>query len=83
MQRQAITTRYHGPTNHRGSRITAFANAGRITVSYDPARNPDENHRAAMMAFCERFKWEGQSYHPGGLPDGSTVWVHVTREPGE
>lgn len=82
MQRQAITTRYHGPTNYRGSRITAFANAGRLTISYDPACSANDNHRAAMLAFCCKFQWEGQSYHPGGLPDGSTVWVHVTQEKG-
>jgi hypothetical protein len=83
MQRQAITTRYHGPTNHRCAKVSATAYAGKITLSWDNAAGnggtPD-NHRAAMLAFCERFQWEGQNYHPGGLPDGSTVWVHVTRE---
>lgn len=80
MQRQAITTRYIGPTNFRPSRIVATADAGKITVSYNPAIDTDGNHRAAMLAFCHKFGWGGQNYHPGGLPNGSTVWVHVTPE---
>lgn len=82
MQRQAIVTRYIGPTNFRGSRIIATADAGKITVSYDPACNPNDNHRAAMLTFCKKFGWEGRNYHPGGLPNGATVWVHFTQEGG-
>ena len=30
----AIITKYHGPTNTRGSRITAYANGHKATISY-------------------------------------------------
>ena len=46
-----IETRYYGPTTHRGARIRAWLfddsgdKAGTVTLSYDYARSPVENHR--------------------------------------
>ena len=34
---QAIQTTYHGPTNMRGSRVSARAEAGRVTLEWDDA----------------------------------------------
>lgn len=45
-----IVTRYHGPTETRGSRIVATAAAGprrRFTMSYDHSLDPSGNHEAA------------------------------------
>jgi hypothetical protein len=45
-----ITTRYHGPTETRGSRIVATAAAGprrRFTMAYDYSLDPAGNHDAA------------------------------------
>ena len=57
--RQAITTTYKGPTDHRGARIIARADAGSITVPYDHALNAPENHTAAAEALAQKLKWDG------------------------
>ena len=76
---QAIQTKYHGPTNSKGSRLTATAAAGRVTVPYDHALDLDDNHRAAALAFCDKFGWQtgpdGADLIGGTLLDGSMVWV--------
>jgi hypothetical protein len=70
---QAITTTYHGPTNTRGSRITAKADAGRITVSWNHALDAEANHVAAAAALQEKLGW-GEEYGrmvQGWLPGNS------------
>lgn len=73
---QAIVTKYHGPTNSKGGRISATAEAGRIYVEWDHALGIDENHDAAAMAFARKFDWRGLLYR-GGLPRnmGGNVYV--------
>lgn len=79
---QAIQTKYHGPTNTRGSRITAKCAAGSLTLGYDHSLNPDGNHKAAAEALCRKLGWvpkPGENrYTPmtsGQLSDGS--YAHV------
>ena len=53
-----IETAYHGPTNYKGSRISATCkrdsdNTYRKFVSYDHALNAAENHHAAALALME------------------------------
>jgi hypothetical protein len=67
---QAIVTKYHGATNFRGSRVSAKASAGRVTVSWDDALDVDANHRAAAVALCRKFGWHGTLVE-GGLPEGT------------
>lgn len=77
---QAIVTKYIGPSNVKGSRVKATAQAGSLTLHWDDALGPDENHRKAALNFCMKFGWTG-TYVSGGLPDGSMVWVsHDGRE---
>jgi len=71
---QAITTRYFGPTNVRGSRVKATCQAGSVTLHWDDALNADDNHLAAARALAAKFKWTGK-WHAGGLPDGSYAFV--------
>ena len=74
---QAITTRYLGPTNVRGSRVTARAAVGRVILNWDHALNSDENHAAAAKALADKFQWGGDWYG-GGLPDGKgNVYVQT------
>jgi hypothetical protein len=76
---QAITTRYCGPTNHRGSRIIVKAAAGRMMVGYDDDSNGiDGAHHKAVRMFCERQGWTGEMAQ-GTLPDGTRVFVFVSR----
>lgn len=66
--RQAIVTKYLGPTNHRAARVKASAQAGSVTVSWDHALGISENHIAAAKAFAEKYQWVG-SWVGGGLPN--------------
>lgn len=75
---QAITTRFHGPTNSRGSRITARAAAGSVTVHYEHGLSQMANHAVAAKALAEKFGWSGL-WCSGGLPDGrGDVFVLVS-----
>lgn len=71
--RQAITTRYIGPTNHRGARIRASAQVGSVLVGWDHALDVQANHAAAAKSLADKFGWLGdehsQSMHGGALPD--------------
>jgi hypothetical protein len=56
---KTITTKYIGPTNYRGSRVTAFDGDNRITLSWDCSLDSEENHTAAARALVVRLKWTG------------------------
>jgi hypothetical protein len=74
--RQAIVTKYLGPTNYRGSRVKATASAGSVTLSWDCALDSEENHQLAANALADKFNWRNPGngiryeYVGGGLPDG-------------
>ena len=77
---QAITTKYFGPSNVKGSRVKATASAGSITLHWDHALNAEQNHTAAAKALVDKFKWNGQ-YVQGGLPnDSGYCFVCLTGE---
>lgn len=76
--RQAITTKYIGPTNYRGSRVKASASAGSVTLDWDSAMNLDGNHAAAAQALCDKYGWTGE-YVMGGTETGY-VFVSTGRE---
>jgi hypothetical protein len=64
---QAILTKYHGPTNTRGSRISAQCDAKLIFVPYDHAHDVFTNHLKAAKALAELLGWVGV-YRGGSLP---------------
>ena len=66
---QAITTKYLGPTNFRGSRVKASAEAGSVTISWDHALDTRQNHAAAALALLDRLGWTGE-WVQGGTSDG-------------
>lgn len=57
--RQAIITKYIGPTNNRGARIKAWCEAGAITIPFDYALNQEERHCNAVSALLEKLDWGG------------------------
>lgn len=73
---QAIITRYHGPTNSRGSRIVAHCQAGRVTHHWNYELNPQGNHRAAALELARRLGWDG--IWVCGDTNNGTVWVNST-----
>ena len=77
---KAIRVKYHGPTNFRGSRLTATADGGhRVTVPYDYALSGDALYLTAAVALCHKLKWKGELI-AGGLPDGSVCFVFANSE---
>lgn len=78
--RQAIQTRFLPVTNTRPSRVTAWAQAGRVTLSWDHALNADQNHAKAAAALAAKFGWKG-TYHGGALPNNSGFAFVILTEP--
>lgn len=63
--RQAIRTRFVGPTNHRGARVIATADAGRITHDWEYCLGVG-NHAEAARKLCDWLNWHGRLV-PGGF----------------
>jgi hypothetical protein len=77
--RQAITTQYRGPTDHRGSRVIASCEAKRIVVPWDHALDIAANHAAAALQLMDRLGWsEHNALVMGGTGDGY-VFVQVAK----
>ena len=73
---KAITTKYHGPTNTRGSRVSASDSDGnRVSIPYDHALDSEEIHRKAAVALCARMKWPGADAMVGGSVKNGYVFV--------
>lgn len=78
---QAIQTRYIGPTNYRGSRVKATAEAGSVTLSWDNALNATDNHRIAAETLADKYGWP-KNMIGGALPGGpGYVWVVTDPDP--
>jgi hypothetical protein len=85
---QAITTKYYGPGNVRGSRIKASCERGSLTVGWDHSLDSTGNHIAAARALLAKFAGEdvakyvgkAEDHHWGAFVSGeieSGVTVHV------
>jgi hypothetical protein len=73
---KAIRTKYHGPTDTRGSRISASDEDGnRVSIPYPHELSGEAAHRAAADALCRKMNWSGELIG-GALKDGyAFVWV--------
>ena len=73
---KAIVTKYHGPTNTRGARISADDGDGnRATISANGSMRPEDNHFRAAEALCLKMGWAGKLVR-GSLPTGYVfVWL--------
>jgi hypothetical protein len=74
MKMNAITTKFLGPTNVRGSRVKAIAEAGSVTLSWNHSLNSDDNHKAAAETLANKFGWHGK-WFGGGMPGAGMVFV--------
>lgn len=68
--RQAIVTKFAGPTNHNGSRVIVKSQRGRKVYSWDHGLNPERNHEAAAEQYAMDSGWTGDLIG-GAMPDGS------------
>jgi hypothetical protein len=71
---QAIRTKYHGPTNFKGSRITAACEAGKVTIPYPHELSGEACHRKAAETLCDKLGWN-KSMVSGGFGDGTYAFV--------
>jgi hypothetical protein len=60
--------------------VIAKCDAGRLTLSWDHAKNPEENHDAAAVSLAKRLGWHGDMAR-GGLPTsmGGNCYVFTAR----
>ncbi len=77
---QAIETKYLGPTNFRGARIKASAQAGSITIPWDHALNVEGNHDAACKALVRKWGWYGTWIRGARADSRGNVYVCMGRE---
>jgi hypothetical protein len=79
MSRQAIVTRYKGPTDASGSRIVASCEARRMIIPYDHSLDIQGNHAAAALTLFQALGWhERHDLVMGGTKDGY-VFVQVPK----
>lgn len=74
---KAIKTKFHGPGNVRGSRVSATDEDGhRVVLDWSHTLSSEANHLAAAYALCAKMNW------PGELVTGAlrNCYVHVFKE---
>ena len=81
---KAIFTKYHGPTNVKGARISASDEDGnRVVISYPYELSGEDVHRAAADALCKKMNWTGNlvggSYTKGYVFTFGPDWQACTR----
>lgn len=75
----AILTRYHGPSNIKGSRVSAMAGNGhRIILSWNSAWDGVRNHATAAQELRTRMGWKGKLVG-GTLDNGNMCWVFANK----
>lgn len=79
---RAISTRYFGPTNSRGSRIKAIARKREhdmpelsLTDNWDYGASIDENHCRVAKLLAAKLEWSG--LYIGGSTDDGLVFVNA------
>lgn len=72
--RQAIVTKYHGPTNVKGTRVSARCDAKRRIYWWDHSLGTAENHQTAAMMLAQELGWSGM-WCGGSLSTGGYVFV--------
>jgi len=81
---KAITVKYLGPTNRRGSRLKAYdcdGNSATISFPYEVSR--DIGYLKAAMALVAKMEWDWtpEDLAHGGVKDGEVfVFVENTKK---
>jgi len=77
---KSIVTKYHGPGNVRGSRISATdSDKNRVSIPIDPIWSTDTMHTQAAVALCRKMNWHG-TLMAGYLKSGSQVFVWINKD---
>lgn len=77
---RVLITRYHGPTNTRGSRVSARVPSGRrVTLGWDYSLSTEENHDRAACELADSLGWNPPTM-VGNLPGPDRVYVVKVRQ---
>lgn len=72
---KAILTKYHSPTNTKGSRISAHAEGVKsIYRSFDYTVNQEDLYKNVAIELCKIYDWPTDLLS-GSLPNGDVVFV--------
>jgi hypothetical protein len=76
--KQAIITKFLGPTNTKGARVKAYASGARIsiTIPWDHAESGEKNHAFAARLLALRLDWTG-TLQAGVISPGSVAHVFI------
>ena len=80
--RSSIRTKYIGPTNHRGSRVSVSCDYGmrpRMFVNWDESLNSNENHRRAAELWLDKYIPGTKVSGPGLGFDACYYWSWEVR----
>jgi hypothetical protein len=76
---KAIITKYHGPSNMKGSYISAKAEGVKaIKVPFDYSLDDYARHEKAALELCTKYNW-GNSILGGGIDSDSMAWVFIPK----
>lgn len=75
--KQAIKTKYLGPTNYRGARVKASYAAGSIVINWDYELNVEQNHEKAVKSLIKELGWTGKWV--GGFYNNEGYFVQVIK----
>lgn len=76
---QAIETKFLGPTNTKGARVKASAQAGSVTIPFDYESWVEQAHDQALRALVAKLGWWGV-WARGSKADGTgSVYVRISR----
>lgn len=77
---KAITTKFYGPSNVKGSRYSATdLDGNRVILSTDFALSSEGNHDRAALALCKKMNWRGNLVR-GALKDGNVYVFYGAAE---
>lgn len=80
MGHQAITTRFIGATNTRGTHIRAHCKGGSIRMPYEHGWDLDRNHREAAQLLIAKLKWRRDGWAQGTLSSGIVAHVRFAAD---
>lgn len=72
--RQAIVTKYIGPTNTRPGRVKATCDAATKTFDWNHAWNVERNHTEAARKLADSLSWYG-TWSGGAMPGAGYAFV--------
>ena len=72
---QAIEVKYLDPTDHRGTRLKATAQAGSLITDWDYNLSDEGNCRKAAMLLIDKLGWPSRISGDGVLKNGNHVFT--------